>query len=160
VPTQRRVLEMGLTARKLRFQGHPPTSKIPSRPSGARSDLSGRCEALGLGPPRAAEGHRRRAAKGTATELIAHSERRMSTRRRSAYAHVHVPMPEHRVHRPGAGRWCHTGRKAPHVSSGFVRFLRAKTPVDPATAELAVCIWPLTTFQKCHLTTARSRLGS
>jgi hypothetical protein len=32
--------------------------------------------------------------------------------------------------------------------------------VDPVTAEAAVCIWPLTTFQKCPLTTARSRLGS
>jgi hypothetical protein len=34
-------------------------------------------------------------------ELFAPLERRMSTSSRSAYATVHVPMPEHRVHRPG-----------------------------------------------------------
>ena len=38
-------------------------------------------------------------------ELFALLERRMSTSsRRAAYAAVHVPVPEHRVHRPGAGR--------------------------------------------------------
>ena len=36
------------------------------------------------------------------TELFASLERRMSTSSRSAYAPVHVPMPGHRVHRPGA----------------------------------------------------------
>jgi len=73
-------------------------------------------------------GRHRSHARGIATELFAPSERRMSTSSRSAYASVHVSMPEHRLHRPGASRRCSNGRKAPHVSCGSVRFLRTKSP--------------------------------
>jgi hypothetical protein len=43
-------------------------------------------------------------AKELPPEPFAPLERRMTTSRRSAYAAVHVPVPEHGVHRPGAGR--------------------------------------------------------
>jgi len=90
---------------KPRISGATPDFKKGAKRSGARCDLSGLYEALGN------LGHQERpkaTAEGTPEELppelFALLERRMSTSSRSAYAAVHVPMPEHRVHRPGASR--------------------------------------------------------
>jgi hypothetical protein len=55
-------------AEKPRISWATPDFNKGAKPSSLSYDLNGLCEALGnLGPPRAAEGHRRRHARGIAT---------------------------------------------------------------------------------------------